>query len=118
MRERLLPLLILLTCIAALSLAAGGARAGDGALAAGFVPLPSAALPVPPAAMPALPVAPSVVAGLMAFIDPETGRLTGPIGQLQVPQDQLQSYVSLESLVPVTLPDGSVMLDLRGALQD
>jgi len=85
-----------------------------------FVPLPSLSLPVAPSAMVLLPSETNmpVVSGLMAFLDPESGRLTGPIGNLQVPMDQLQTAISPESLVPVTMPDGSVMLDLRGTLQD
>lgn len=85
---------------------------------AAYVPLPSA----PPAPMPfaVLPSAqmPVVVDGLRAFLDPETGLLGGPIGDLSVPQDYAQATVANPLLVPVRLPDGSEMLDLQGTLLD
>jgi hypothetical protein len=86
-----------------------------------FVPLPSNALPLATTAFPGLPSfqqpAP-IVAGLLAFIDPETGLLTGPIGDLSVPEDVARQFATPVDLTPVTLPDGSLMIDLQGSLQD
>lgn len=88
---------------------------------AAIVSLPSAAAPVARSAFPALPMftqpAP-IVSGLMAYIDPETGELTGPIGDLVVPDDVARALAAPLELTPVTLPDGSVMVDLQGTLQD
>jgi hypothetical protein len=81
-----------------------GASAPVGATA--FPSLPNFAQPAP------------IVAGLWAFIDPETGQLTGPIGNLQVPDDIARAYGAQVELTPVTMPDGSVMVDLQGTLQD
>ena len=60
--------------------------------------LPSQAAPVPSL-------------GLMAFIDPETGLLTGPIGQMVPLMDQRTANVVLEQ---VPLPGGGWMIDLKG----
>jgi hypothetical protein len=84
-----------------------------------------AATPAPaPLALVNLPGLPSlvqpaqpIVAGLMAFLDPETGLIGGPIGDLQVPQD-LTQLNGQSLLTPVTLPNGSVMIDLQGTMQD
>lgn len=79
------------------------------------------AAPAAPAGYRALPgftqPAP-IVAGLMAFIDPETGQLTGPINGFTVPDDVARMFAAPVELTPVTLPNGSVMLDLQGTLQD
>lgn len=86
-----------------------------------FASMASASAPVATSAFPSLPnftpPAP-VVAGLWAFIDPETGMLTGPIGELQVPDDIARTFGAQAELTPVTMPDGSVKLDLQGTLQD
>lgn len=86
-----------------------------------FASMASASAPVATSAFPSLPnftpPAP-VVAGLWAFIDPETGMLTGPIGDLQVPDDIARTFGAQAELTPVTMPDGSVKLDLQGTLQD
>ena len=81
----------------------------------------AAAAPAIASAFPSLPVfakpAP-IVAGLWAFIDPETGMLSGPIGDLQVPDDIARSFTPQAELTPVTMPNGAVMVDLQGTLQD
>lgn len=81
----------------------------------------AAAQPAVATAFPSLPVfakpAP-IVAGLWAFIDPETGMLSGPIGDLQVPDDVARSFAPQAELTPVTMPNGAVMVDLQGTLQD
>jgi hypothetical protein len=80
--------------------------AGPAPVAAPFASLPHFAQPAP------------IVAGLMAFIDPETGMLTGPIGDLQVPADVARVFAAPADLTPVTLPNGAVVLDLQGTLMD
>ncbi len=60
----------------------------------------------------AAPVAPAQ-GGLRAFLDPETGQITGSIAPMSPTLDMVPT-VSRESLVPVTLPNGSVMVDLQG----
>jgi hypothetical protein len=82
------------------------ATAAPAAPAAPFASLPNFAKPEP------------VVAGLLAFLDPETGLLTGPIGDLRVPDDLNRAFAAPVELTPVTLPNGSVMVDLQGTLQD
>ena len=83
--------------------------------------LPGAIAPAATTAFPSLPKftppAP-VVAGLMAYIDPESGLLCGPIGDLRVPDDVTRMFAAPVELTPVTLPNGAVMLDLQGTLQD
>lgn len=98
---------------AAKTAAAPAACASPTALAA---PAPAAA---PFAALPSFAQPAPIVAGLMAFIDPETGMLTGPIGSLQVPEDLSRAFAAPVELTPVTLPAGrGVMIDLQGTLQD
>jgi hypothetical protein len=80
--------------------------AGPAPVAVPFAALPNFAQPAP------------IVAGLMAFIDPETGLLTGPIGDLQVPADVARAIAAPAELTPVTLPNGAVVLDLQGTMMD
>lgn len=77
---------------------------------------PAAAAPAPFAALPNF--AQPVVAGLMAFIDPETGMLTGPISELQVPADLASAFGATPDLTPTPLPGGGFTVDLQGTLQD
>jgi len=97
---------------------AAGARAPA---ASPVASLAGASAPVATTAFPSLPnfaqPAP-IVAGLWAFIDPETGQLGGPISNLQVPDDIARAYGAQVELTPVTMPNGSVMVDLQGTLQD
>ena len=92
---------------------------------------PATAAVAAPAAVVAAPAAPAgyralpgitqpapVVAGLMAFLDPETGQLTGPINGFTVPDDVARMFAAPVELTPVTLPNGAVMIDLQGTLQD
>ena len=53
--------------------------------------------------------------GLMAFIDPETGLLTGSIGDFQPPVDPAQPIAPLKEM---TMANGAVMIDLQGTMQD
>lgn len=66
--------------------------------------------------------APVAAAGLVAYIDPATGGLTATPTEEQraAMRAALAALVndSDEGLVEVTLPDGSVMLDLRGRFQE
>lgn len=76
--------------------------------------------PVATFVMPGLPSfvpqpAQSFALGLMAFLDPETGLLTGSIGDFQPPVDPTQSITPLSE---VTLANGAVMIDLQGTMQD
>jgi hypothetical protein len=86
-----------------------------------YVALPSASAPVATTAFPSLPVftqqAP-IVAGLWAFIDPETGMLTGPSSDFTVPDDVARRFTTPVELTPVTMPNGAVMIDLQGTMQD
>ena len=91
------------------------------AKAAVAAPAAVAAAPAAPAgyrALPGITQPAPVVAGLMAFIDPETGQLTGPINGFTVPDDVARMFAAPVELTPVTLPNGSVMLDLQGTMQD
>jgi len=86
-----------------------------------FVPLAHAtpaAAPAPFSSLPNFARPEPIVAGLMAFLDPETGLLTGPIGELRVPDDLARALAAPVELTPVTLPNGSVMVDLQGTMQD
>ena len=51
--------------------------------------------------------------GLMAFLDPETGMLTGPIGDLVPPVDQRAASANV-LLTPEPRPNGAWLLDLKG----
>jgi hypothetical protein len=66
--------------------------------------------------------APVAAAGLVAYIDPSTGGLTTTPTEEQraAMRSALAALVndSDEGLVEVTLPDGSVMLDLQGRFQE
>ena len=91
------------------------------ATAAVAAPAAVAAAPAAPAgyrALPGITQPAPVVAGLMAFLDPETGQLTGPISGFVVPDDVARMFALPADLTPVTMPNGSVMLDLQGTLQD
>ena len=70
--------------------------------------------PPAPAAVPA-PPAPAVPGsfGLAAFLDPDTGLLTGPISSLVPPADQRAAATTVV-LEPVQLPGGAWLLDLKG----
>lgn len=56
-------------------------------------------------------VAPGV-AGIYAYIDPETGQITATTIPLEAPDLSLRANV--DALVPVRMPNGSWMLDLQG----
>ena len=81
--------------------------------------------PAPIAAL-ALPGLPSLVPqpaqpfafGLMAFLDPETGLLTGSIGDFQPPVDPAQPIAPQPVFRQMTMANGTVMIDLQGAMQD
>lgn len=89
------------------------------ALASGPAPKRSAPRANPPRQTPAAPpavAAPAPVSiGLMAFLDPETGELTGSIGQVVPLAD---ARPSAPQALPVEMPGGGWMLDLRGAGQE
>jgi hypothetical protein len=51
--------------------------------------------------------------GLMAFLDPETGMLTGPIGDLVPPADQRAASANVV-LTPMQRANGAWLLDLKG----
>lgn len=84
-------------------------------------PLPEAGAPVATTAFPALPnftQAAPARSGLIALIDPETGMLTGPIGDIGIPEDLQRSFAEPVNLTPVALPGGGVMIDLQGTMQE
>lgn len=97
--------------IASAALASGppATKGGRGASAPARVPA------VRPAPAPAIPAAAPLAIGLMAFLDPETGELTGPIGAVVPPADVRPAA---PQALPVELPGGGWMLDLRGAGQE
>ena len=70
---------------------------------------PQVALPAPAAPLPSL--------GLMAFLDPETGMLTGPIGYLVPPADQRAASANV-LLTPVQRVNGAWLMDLKGTLME
>ncbi len=76
---------------------------------------PAAAKPAPLYALTPSPM--PLVSGLLAFIDPETGLLGGPIFSLVAPFD-LAPIAPAADPVEVRLPDGSFMIDLQGGGMD
>lgn len=125
MRSRVLAI----SLVTGLALLAFGAQTGlacehaapaRSSLPTSWVPLPSAPL-APSVPFAALPSAEPqrLVSSLMAFIDPETGMLTGPIGALQVPTDLgAAAEPDISQLPQIQLPDGSFMIDTRGLFLD
>jgi hypothetical protein len=61
-----------------------------------------------------VPAAQPGALGLMAFLDPETGLLTGPILSLLPPADRRTANANV-LLEQVPLPGGGWMIDLKGA---
>ena len=58
-------------------------------------------------------------AGMRIFIDPETGTIGGPTqAQLEEMAADAALNQSTDGLVQVTMPDGSVMMNLEGRFQD
>lgn len=55
--------------------------------------------------------------GLMAFLDPDTGLLTGPIGSLVPPADQRAAAANVV-LQAMQRPNGAWLLDLKGTMLD
>ena len=70
---------------------------------------PQKATPTPAATLPSL--------GLMAFLDPETGLLTGPISYLVPPADQRAASANV-LLTPVKRLNGAWLMDLKGTLME
>jgi hypothetical protein len=126
MRHRLL-MLPLVACAILLVVSAGasaacerGSHACCATSSAAFVPLPSSPVPVlaaPFAMFPAVEPQP-VVAGLRAFLDPETGLITSPIGSMLAPVDGSVIEADYSNLPQIQLPDGSFMIDTRGIMMD
>jgi hypothetical protein len=88
------------------------------ALASGPAPRAKKRAQRPVAQASTAPVPTPVVAaspgfGLAAFLDPETGLLTGPVSSLVPPADQRASAAAV-LLEPVQLPNGAWALDLKG----
>ena len=104
----------MLLALAAASLAVP-ALAGDDPAPA--VPPEQAAAQAPAEAMP-----PVAAAGLVAFIDPATGGLTAtPTAEQRAAMRAALAALVNDSdlgLVEVTLPDGSVVMDLQGRFQE
>ncbi len=103
-----------LLAVAAVSLALPALAGDDPAAAA---PPEQAAAQTPAEAAP-----PVAAAGLVAFIDPATGGLTGTPTEEQraAMRTALAALAndSGEGLVEVRLPDGSVVMDLQGRFQE
>ncbi len=92
------------------------------AVVAPSAPLPSAAQVLAPA-LPFAPLpsasTPVYASGLVAFLDPETGLLTGSISDLVVPGDLAAlQHAAATPLAEVQLANGSWMVDLQGSIQD
>lgn len=83
-------------------------------------PAPAPAIAVELPGLPSLLPQPRqlAAAGLMAFLDPETGLVSGAIGDFQLAVDLAQSAAPQPVLTSVALPNGGVMLDLQGTMQD
>jgi hypothetical protein len=60
---------------------------------------------------------PALTSGLLAFLDPETGLLTGPIGQIVPPADQ-QAAAKNALPVKIQMPWGGWIIDLQGTGQE
>ncbi len=63
------------------------------------------------------PVPNVIVPGLWAYLDPETGTLTGSVTDLVAPSDLVTPPTTL-ALPEVRLPDGSYMVDLQGQFME
>lgn len=107
MKRLVTPLCFLLLAAAVLP-AASNAQTATAAKPAAAKPAPLYTLT--PSPMP-------LVSGLLAFIDPETGLLGGPIFPLVAPTDLATSAAAIDP-VEVRLPDGSYMMDLQGGGMD
>lgn len=103
MRRAVTPSLLLLALLALVPSHASAQTASR--------PAPAPAAPAPLHALAPAPM--MLVHGLLAFIDPETGLIGGPISSLLAPMDLGQTAAAGEP-VEVRLPDGSYMLDLQG----
>jgi hypothetical protein len=96
----------------ALAAAAAAAAAPSGPEAA---PAPVADPAAAQTATPAAPATPTSPGGLVAARDPETGELRAPTAEeMAALASELAPLRSHEGLVPVTLPDGTVMVDVQG----
>lgn len=131
-------LLLMLSALAFVSIAASGvamACGGAAACCAGKTAAkaatasatnaaalaPITALPAPaPATVPfsVLPVSrpQPLVSGLWAFINPETGTIDGSIGLMQAPVDIVPVDPDYSNLPQIQLPNGSWMIDTRGIM--
>ncbi len=114
-------------CCAALAGAVALALATSPVLAAGNSPVPAAFPAATPAAAapavgPLVPLVPAgapapIVCGLVAFLDPDTGLLTGPISWLTPPVDQVHAAAPV-LLEEFPLPGGGWAMDLKGTLME
>lgn len=75
------------------------------------------AIVVPAAALASHAPAAPVVSGLVAFLDPETGLLTGPVSAFTPPADQRAAAVNV-LLEEFPLPGGGWVLDLKGTMME
>lgn len=100
-----------------LVLAASAAFAGTPATGASAQPATATTPAAGPQAAPPAKVAALPSLGLMAFLDPETGLLTGPIGYLVPPADQRAASANV-LLTPVQRANGAWLLDLKGTLME
>ena len=77
------------------------------------LPAPSSRAPVQVAAV---VTAKPMEAGMRAYLNPETGTIGAPAPGQNIPPSS--ATTDEPTLHEVTLPDGSVMVDLQGTLQD
>ena len=126
---RLIPRFVsLVACVAMMSALAGASMACGGAhaccaksasacaVAPATVTTAAVGLPGLPSLLPSLAGEP-LVAGLRAFIDPETGLLTSTTGFLP-PADAFAPTVDVANLPQIAMPDGSFMIDTSGIVDN
>ena len=108
--------LLLPAAVAVIAAAGGGWMLPGAGACPAHAPAP-AVTPPTPAAPPVAPAQPSAIeAGMRAYIDPETGLLTSlPTASQTLAPPSVESEPVLQEEI---LPDGSVMIDLKGTLQD
>jgi hypothetical protein len=121
-RPRALLLLIgALATIAGIVWGAGHARVdAKMAITAGTAPVaaaPLAAISAPAASAVTAPTTVAGATGMRIFKDPETGEIGLPTAESSALETDANSE-DMTGLTTVTLPDGSIMIDLQGRFQE
>jgi hypothetical protein len=79
---------------------------------------PVAAIPAPAASAVTAPTTVVGAAGMRIFKDPETGEIGMPTADQSAVLETDANSEDMTGLTQVTLPDGSVMIDLQGRFQE